>query len=54
MRTNVESYEEESPLYGYLKYRRRNVIMKYLPDDCSRLIQGKCECALLIDWKTNP
>ncbi|ROW12085.1 hypothetical protein VMCG_00531 [Cytospora schulzeri] len=40
MRNSIASYEETSPLYGFLKYRRRNVIIKYMPEGCSRLIQG--------------
>lgn len=40
LRSAVVEYEEPSPLYGFLKYRRRNVIIKYLPEGCSRLIQG--------------
>lgn len=43
MRNAVTEYDETSPLYGFLKYRRRNVIIKYLPEDCSRLIQGGCQ-----------
>ncbi|RCI07564.1 hypothetical protein L249_1628, partial [Ophiocordyceps polyrhachis-furcata BCC 54312] len=41
MRKAVADYEETSPLYGFLKYRRRNVVVKYLPADCSRLIQAR-------------
>ncbi|PFH55906.1 hypothetical protein XA68_17423 [Ophiocordyceps unilateralis] len=41
MRNAVADYEETSPLYGFLKYRRRNVVVKYLPADCSRLIQAR-------------
>lgn len=41
IRNNIAQYTEKSPLYGFLRYRRRNVIIKYLPEDCSRLIQGK-------------
>ena len=41
MRKAIAGYEETSPLYGFLKYRRRSVIVKYLPDDCSRIIQGE-------------
>lgn len=42
MRNAVSDYEEEtSPLFGFLRYRRRNVLIKYLPEDCSRLIQGE-------------
>lgn len=40
VRNAVAQYEDTSPLYGFLRYRRRNVIIKYLPEDCSRLIQG--------------
>ncbi|KAJ4304242.1 hypothetical protein N0V88_001855 [Collariella sp. IMI 366227] len=41
VRNNIAQYEEKSPLYGFLRYRRRNVIIKYLPEDCSRLIQAR-------------
>lgn len=40
LRTSIQGYDDESPLYGYIKYRRRNVVLKYLPEDSSRLIQG--------------
>ncbi len=40
MRNAIDEYDETSPLYGFLRYRRRNVIIKYLPEDCSRIIQG--------------
>ncbi|KAK7755375.1 hypothetical protein SLS62_002602 [Diatrype stigma] len=39
-RNAIAKYEEPSPLYGFLRYRRRNVILKYMPENCSRLIQG--------------
>ncbi|RGP77063.1 hypothetical protein FLONG3_4802 [Fusarium longipes] len=41
VRNSVAEYEETSPLYGFLRYRRRNVLIKYLPEDCSRLIQAR-------------
>ncbi|KAI9158953.1 hypothetical protein HJFPF1_06956 [Paramyrothecium foliicola] len=41
VRKAITEYEETSPLYGFLKYRRRNVVLKYLPDGCSRLIQAR-------------
>ncbi|KAH7308072.1 hypothetical protein B0I35DRAFT_361182 [Stachybotrys elegans] len=41
VRKAIGDYDETSPLYGFLKYRRRNVIIKYLPEDCSRLIQAR-------------
>lgn len=40
-RTAVESYEEKSPLYGLVQYRRRKVILKYVPDGTSRVLQGR-------------
>ncbi|KAI9897709.1 hypothetical protein N3K66_007565 [Trichothecium roseum] len=41
LRHAVEGYQEASPLYGFLRYRRRNVLIKYLPEGCSRLIQAR-------------
>lgn len=41
IRNAIASYEEPSPLFGFLRYRRRNVVIKYVPEDCSRLVQGK-------------
>lgn len=40
MRASLEQYEEASPLFGFVRYRRRNVLLKYTPEHCSRLIQG--------------
>lgn len=47
MRNNIAQYEETSPLFGLLRYRRRNVIIKYLPEGCSRLIQGMSQPPIL-------
>lgn len=47
MRNNIAQYEETSPLFGLLRYRRRNVLIKYLPEGCSRLIQGMSQASLL-------
>ncbi|PKS13327.1 hypothetical protein jhhlp_000098 [Lomentospora prolificans] len=41
IRNAISEYEETSPLYGFLRYRRRSVIIKYLPEGCSRLIQAR-------------
>ncbi|KAK4460534.1 hypothetical protein QBC42DRAFT_332334 [Cladorrhinum samala] len=41
VRNEIAQYEEKSPLYGFLRYRRRNVIIKYLPEGCSRLVQAR-------------
>lgn len=32
MRNAIAKYEEASPLYGFLRYRRRNVVLKYVPE----------------------
>ncbi|KAI1073838.1 hypothetical protein F5B20DRAFT_565604 [Whalleya microplaca] len=41
IRSAIAKFEETSPLYGLLKYRRRNVILKYMPEECSRLVQAR-------------
>ncbi len=41
VRNAIAQYEEPSPLFGFLRYRRRNVLIKYVPEECSRLIQGE-------------
>jgi hypothetical protein len=40
VRNAIDNYEETSPLYGFLQYRRRKVILRYMPEGLSRLIQG--------------
>jgi hypothetical protein len=47
IRNAIAAHEELEPLFGFLRYRRRNVIIKYLPEDCSRLVQGWCALILL-------
>lgn len=39
-RKAVEDYEEKSPLYGIVQYRRKKFLLKYVPDGTSRLLQG--------------
>ncbi|KFY32886.1 hypothetical protein V495_08640 [Pseudogymnoascus sp. VKM F-4514 (FW-929)] len=41
IRNAIASYDEPSPLFGFLKYRRRNVLIKFVPEGCSRLIQAR-------------
>ncbi|KAI0965053.1 hypothetical protein F4678DRAFT_347153 [Xylaria arbuscula] len=41
IRSAIAEYKEPSPLYGFLRYRRRIVIVKYIPEDCSRLVQAR-------------
>ncbi|KAJ5121504.1 uncharacterized protein N7515_009465 [Penicillium bovifimosum] len=38
IRNVIDSYEECSPLYGFLQYRRRKVIIRYMPEGLSRLV----------------
>lgn len=40
IRSIIDTYEDKSPLYGFLQYRRRKVILKYMPEGMSRLLQG--------------
>lgn len=39
-RNAIANYEEQSPLYGCIIYRRRKVLIKYIPEGTSRLLQG--------------
>lgn len=40
LRNAIDGYEEISPLYGFLHYRRRKVVISYMPQGLSRLVQG--------------
>lgn len=40
VREAIEQYEEKSPLYGFVQYRRRKVLLKFMPEGTSRLLQG--------------
>ncbi|KAK5060051.1 hypothetical protein LTR84_009935 [Exophiala bonariae] len=35
----IQQYEEKSPLYGLVQYRRKKVVLKYVPGGTSRLLQ---------------
>lgn len=58
VRNAIAEYEDKSPLYGYMRYRRRNVILKYLPEGCSRLVQARVTvhfnaiCEFLLPYDT--
>ena len=41
IRNTIAQQEELAPLFGFLRYRRRNVLIKYVPEECSRLVQGE-------------
>ncbi|KAL8780554.1 MAG: hypothetical protein Q9213_006420 [Squamulea squamosa] len=40
IRDTVAQYDELSPLYGFIHYRRRKVVLKYVPEGTSRLLRG--------------
>ncbi|KAM3423481.1 hypothetical protein BST61_g909 [Cercospora zeina] len=40
-RNALVAYAEPSPLYGLLMYRRRRILLKYIPDGTSRLLQAR-------------
>jgi hypothetical protein len=40
VRALIQKYGEKSPLYGLVQYRRKKVVLKYVPDGTSRLLQG--------------
>lgn len=40
-RAAVAQYEDLSPLYGLIMYRRKKVLIKYVPEGTSRLLQGQ-------------
>lgn len=40
-RTSLSSYPDASPLYGLIIYRRKRVVIKYIPDGTSRLLQAR-------------
>ena len=39
-RAAIAQYQELSPLYGLVVYRRRKVLIKVVPEGTSRLLQG--------------
>ncbi|KAE8451473.1 hypothetical protein EG329_003546 [Mollisiaceae sp. DMI_Dod_QoI] len=41
IRNAIAQHEDPSPLFGFLRYRRRNVVIKYVPEECSRLVQAR-------------
>ncbi|KAI4168404.1 MAG: hypothetical protein LQ343_006413 [Gyalolechia ehrenbergii] len=40
IRDSITHHDEQSPLYGFVHYRRRKVILKYVPEGTSRLLQA--------------
>ncbi|SMY21737.1 unnamed protein product [Zymoseptoria tritici ST99CH_1A5] len=40
-RSAISGYTDKSPLYGLLMYRRRRILVKYIPEGTSRLLQAR-------------
>ena len=49
IRIAIDGYEEKSPLYGFLQYRRRKVVLRYVPNGISRLLQGMFHQRLAVE-----
>ena len=41
LRTQMHAYPDKEPLYAFLLYRRRKVLVRYVPDGTSRLLQAR-------------
>ncbi|KAI9872051.1 MAG: hypothetical protein M1830_002120, partial [Pleopsidium flavum] len=41
VREAIARYDEKSPLYGFVQYRRRKVLLKYVPEGTSRLLRAR-------------
>ncbi|KAI9860781.1 MAG: hypothetical protein M1813_005704 [Trichoglossum hirsutum] len=41
IRGAISQYTEASPLYGFIRYRRRSILIKYVPEGTSRLVQAR-------------
>ncbi|KAL8996495.1 MAG: hypothetical protein Q9169_004004 [Polycauliona sp. 2 TL-2023] len=41
IRDTLSQYDDPSPLYGFVHYRRRKLILKYLPEGTSRLLRAR-------------
>lgn len=40
LQSTISDYTEKSPLYGFLHHRKQKVLVKYVPEGTSRLLQG--------------
>ena len=49
-RDAIAKYEDESPLFGLLVYKRKKALLKYVPDGTSRLLQGASCSKKSSDW----
>jgi hypothetical protein len=40
MREHLANEPDDAPLFGYIRFRRKNVLVKYIPEAASRVIKG--------------
>src|SRR5437588_1418402 len=43
MREAAANEPGDSPLYGFIRFRRRNILIKYVPEGTSRVLKGKLD-----------
>ncbi|KAI9760892.1 MAG: Serine/threonine-protein kinase tel1 [Chaenotheca gracillima] len=41
VRRAIEEYPDQSPLYGFVRFRAKGVVFKYIPEGTSRLLQAR-------------
>jgi hypothetical protein len=41
MRAAAMAEPDDSPLYGFVRFRRRNILVKYVPEGTSRVLKGE-------------
>ncbi|KAI5811011.1 hypothetical protein DFH27DRAFT_4810 [Peziza echinospora] len=43
MRERIAQEPTDSPLYGFIRYRRRNILVKYIPEGTSRVLRARSQ-----------
>ncbi|KAK6351139.1 hypothetical protein TWF718_004310 [Orbilia javanica] len=43
MRELISSEPDDSPIYGFIRYRRRNILIKLVPDNTSRVLKARSQ-----------
>ncbi|RPA79186.1 hypothetical protein BJ508DRAFT_328593 [Ascobolus immersus RN42] len=43
MRGHLANEPDDAPLFGYIRFRRKNVLVKYIPEAASRVIKARCQ-----------
>ncbi|RKF54799.1 putative gpi-anchored cell surface glycoprotein [Erysiphe neolycopersici] len=37
----IAKHEDSTPLFGFMRFQRKSILIKYVPDECSRLVQAR-------------